>query len=71
MRMALVVLLLLSSGAAARAGDASQPTPSTGRLEVPEPAYDAGKVDRGVTIRHAFVLKNVGTADLSVDAKPG
>jgi hypothetical protein len=69
--MALVVLLLLSSGAAAHAGDASQPTPPTGRLEVPEPVYDAGKVDRGVTIRHAFVLKNVGTADLSVDAKPG
>ena len=71
MRMALVVLLLLSSGSAARAGDASQPSPPTGRLEVPELVYDAGKVDRGVTIRHAFVLKNVGTADLSVDAKPG
>jgi hypothetical protein len=38
---------------------------------VAERIYDAGKVDRGATISHSFVLKNVGAGDLTIDAKPG
>ena len=38
---------------------------------MPEPVYDAGTVERGVTLRHAFALKNIGQAELSINAKPG
>jgi len=38
---------------------------------VPEAVYDAGKIDRGVTVRHEFILKNIGQAALSINAKPG
>lgn len=58
--------ILLAFAAVARGEDAPAP-----RLEVPEAVYDAGKVQRGTPLRHAFVLKNVGTAEMSVDAKPG
>jgi hypothetical protein len=44
---------------------------ATGRLAVAAREYDAGKVDRGTTVVHTFLLKNVGAAELSVDAKPG
>ena len=66
-KLALVALLLLAV-TVARAEDAGAPR---GRLEVPETIYNAGKVDAGVTVRHEFLLRNVGTAALSVDAKPG
>jgi hypothetical protein len=55
---------------AAVAGAADVPAPA-GILEVAERVYDAGKIDRGTTLRHSFLLKNVGTAELSIDAKPG
>jgi hypothetical protein len=61
--VALVLLALMS--AAARA---AEPGPT---LVVAERIHDAGEIERGVTLKHAFVLKNTGTADLSVDAKPG
>jgi hypothetical protein len=67
--LATIALLagLVLAGAATDA-----PAPASGaRLEVPEPVHDAGKVDRGVTLRHAFVVKNPGTAPLAIDAKPG
>jgi hypothetical protein len=41
------------------------------RLEVPERVYDGGRIERGAKLEHTFLLKNVGTAELSVDAKPG
>jgi len=64
-------LLLLSLGAGRGAGaDEGQPA-SAPRLEASELVYDAGKVNSGATVSHTFVLKNVGTGDLSVDAKPG
>ena len=40
-------------------------------LEVNDRMYDAGRVDRGATVRHEFRLKNIGTAELTIDAKPG
>jgi hypothetical protein len=67
----LAALLLLSLTAAARAADNPATAPPTGSLEVPEAVFDAGKVERGVTLRHEFVLKNIGQAELSIDAKPG
>jgi hypothetical protein len=60
MRLALAVLVLLS----ASGGWADS-------LQVTDRVYDAGKVDRGATLRHEFMLKNVGTAELAIDAKPG
>jgi hypothetical protein len=71
MKTRLAVLVLLALARAARADEAGPPVPPHGELAVPERTYDAGKVERGVTIRHAFVVKNVGTGQLSVDAKPG
>ena len=69
--MVLGTLLLLVLASPARADQASAPASPSGSLDAAERVYDAGKVGRGVTIRHAFLLKNVGTAELSVDAKPG
>ena len=68
---ALAALLLLFVASAARAEDVSAPAPAAGSLEVAERVYDAGKIARGVTLQHTFLLKNVGTAELSIDAKPG
>lgn len=56
---------LLASAAVARAET------SGAKVEIPERAYDAGRVDQGTPVRHAFVVRNVGTADLSVVATPG
>lgn len=44
---------------------------ATPRLEAAERTYDAGRVDQGTVLRHTFVLRNVGDADLTVDAVPG
>jgi len=66
--VALGVLLAL---AAAGRADEPRPAPPAATLEAPEPTWDAGKVVRGTTLSHAFLLKNVGTAELSIDAKPG
>jgi len=71
MRMGPAALLLFSLASVARAADAPATAPAAGSLEVPEAVYDAGKVDRGVTVRHEFVLKNVGPGELSINAKPG
>ena len=71
MRTALAALLLFSLASVARAADAPATAPAAGGLGVPEAVYDAGKVDRGVTVRHEFVLKNVGPGELSINAKPG
>ena len=71
MRTALAALLLFSLASVACAADAPATAPPAGSLEVPEAVYDAGKVDRGVTVRHEFVLKNIGQAALSINAKPG
>ena len=68
MRIAASLLAVFAVAAGAAAGPDAVPSPS---LETEELVYDAGKVSRGVTVTHAFLLKNVGTADLSVDAKPG
>ncbi len=38
----------------------------TPKAVVSEPAYDFGKVNRGVTLEHAFVLKNAGSAPLRI-----
>ena len=69
MRASLIALLLAAVLGVARADDA--PTPPPASLDVPERVYDAGKIERGMTLRHTFTVKNVGTAELSIDAKPG
>jgi hypothetical protein len=71
MQKALAALVLVGFAWSARADGGPSPAPPAGSLQVPELVYDAGKVDRGVTVRHSFVLRNVGTAELSIDAKPG
>jgi hypothetical protein len=47
------------------------PTGPTGTLELQETAYDAGKVARGDSVSHTFLLKNIGKGDLTVEAKAG
>ena len=71
MKTGLAALVLLSLACVARADDGAAPAPPAPSLEVPEPVYDAGTVERGVTLRHAFALKNIGQAELSIKAKPG
>ena len=66
MRVAIATCALLAVVSAARAQ-----TPGPPLAEVAERAYDAGTVDQATVVRHTFLLKNVGAADLSVDAKPG
>ena len=70
MRAAATLGLLLALVVAARAEDAAPPAPRTA-LEVAEPTWDAGKITRGNNLSHAFLLKNVGTTELAIDAKPG
>jgi hypothetical protein len=65
-----VLVLVLALAAVARAEDPAPPAPRSA-LEVAEPMWDAGKVARGTNLSHAFVLKNVGTTELAIDAKPG
>jgi hypothetical protein len=69
MRIA-VAALLLALAAAAAAEEGAAPAPP-GPLQVSEIVYNAGRIDRGDPVRHTFLLKNVGTAELKVDAKPG
>jgi hypothetical protein len=66
-RLALAPLVLLAVTAARSEGPAVAPVP----LEVAEKEWDAGTVRQGVTLRHDFVLKNVGAEPLDIDAKPG
>ena len=67
-RVTASLLAVLAIAASSAAGPDPAASPS---LEANELVYDAGKVSRGVTLTHTFLLKNIGTADLSVDAKPG
>ena len=53
---------------AAPAAAASGPV---GKVEIKETVFDAGSVDRGTDVSHAFTIKNIGQGDLTVDAKPG
>ena len=71
MKSALATLVLVGFAWAAHAEGGPAPAPPARGLEVPELVYDAGKVERGATVRHSFILKNIGTAELSIDAKPG
>ncbi len=75
MKKTFTLLLLLSLAAAGRAEDVpttttSPPAPVI-KLEPTETTYDAGKVERGVPVKHTFVLKNTGPTELAIDAKPG
>jgi len=67
-RITAPLLIVLALAARAAAGPDTATAPA---LEANELVYDAGKVSRGATVTHTFLLKNIGTADLSVDAKPG
>ena len=74
MRAGVALGLLLALVVAARAEDAAPPTPPPApktALEVAEATWDAGKITRGTKLSHAFELKNLGTTELSIDAKPG
>jgi hypothetical protein len=64
-------LLLLALVAPVWADDAPPPGGPRARVEAAERTFDAGKLDQGVPLKHTFVLKNVGDAELKVDAKPG
>jgi len=57
--------------APAAAAAAQAPAASGGILEIQETDFDAGSVERGAVVRHAFILKNTGTGPLQITAKPG
>jgi hypothetical protein len=69
--MALTALALFSVRVPAFA-ETPAPTATPGaRAGVPERVYDAGKIEQGTKLQHSFLIKNIGTAELSIDAKPG
>lgn len=57
--------------AAPSAVPAAAPSGPVGKVEIKETIFDAGEVERGKDITHAFQLKNVGLGDLNIEAKPG
>ena len=79
MRLAIVALALVSfvsvAGAEAPTAPAGSPTAvpdgPAPRAQIEKPSHHAGKVDQGTMVRHSFLIKNTGTAELSVDAKHG
>jgi hypothetical protein len=50
---------------------AAFPAGPAGKAEMPETSFDAGVVERGSEVSHAFLIKNVGEHPLTVDARPG
>ena len=56
---------------AAPAAPAAAASGPVGKVEIKETVFDAGSVDRGTDVSHAFTIKNLGQGDLTVDAKPG
>ena len=56
--------------AAPPAADAA-PLGPVGKVEIKETVFDAGSIDRGTDVSHAFTIRNIGPGDLTVDAKPG
>ena len=70
MTRTLPLLLLLLVAFSARAQDGAPPPPA-GKLDVAERVHDAGRIDRGARLTHSFVLRNTGTGELHIDAKPG
>ncbi len=79
MRVAIVTLALLSlvsaAGAEVPAAPAAAPSAAPDapapRAQIQKPSHHAGKVEQGAIVRHSYLIKNIGTAELSVDAKPG
>ena len=58
--------LLAAAFAFLFAASAAPPPAGTPVLVVDEPAHDFGEVTQGEVLRHAFVLRNAGTADLVI-----
>lgn len=63
--------LLLAAALVASLARAEEGAAPAARIEVAETTFEAGKVDQGTKVQHSFVLRNVGTAELKIDAKPG
>lgn len=69
-RTLIVAVLVLFAKVPLVGADEAGLQPSSA-LEVAERVYDAGKVERGTTVGHTFLLRNRGATELKVDAKPG
>ena len=69
MRHAVICLLLFSFLIPASSWAAEKAGPG---MVIPEPVFDAGNVDQGTPIKHDFVVKNTGDAELRIlDVDPG
>ena len=55
----------------AKAGVPNLPPAAGGKAVVEAPSFDAGKIERGGKISHSFIVKNTGTGELALHAKPG
>jgi hypothetical protein len=53
------------------AGVPNLPPAAGGKALVEAPSFDAGKIERGGKITHSFIVKNTGTGELALHAKPG
>ena len=54
-----------------RPGDPDLPPPAGGVVQITEELHDAGTVAKGNPVTHAFTIKNTGTGELAIHAKPG
>jgi|GEM_PF-3009069 len=69
--LALSLGLMLIGGAAAQAQERDEDKPQP-RLEVSESTHDAGPARAGTSVRHEFIVRNTGEADLKIlRIKPG
>lgn len=68
----MIALLLAAVAAAAPCAPARSAAPvgPHARLVVVESTFDAGTVDRGTKVVHAFGVRNTGVAPLTLDVKP-
>lgn len=55
----------------AKAGVPNLPPAAGGKAVVEAPSFDAGRIERGGKITHSFIVKNTGTGELALHAKPG
>jgi len=69
LRHAVICLLIFSFFIPASSWAAEKAGPG---MVVPEPVFDAGKVDQGTPINHDFVVRNTGDAELRIiNVDPG
>lgn len=64
------IALVACSGSSTKTQDAAGPKANGPRIAVPEESFDFGKVPLDKMVSHSFVIKNVGTENLTFLGRP-